>query len=53
MLHNVQTRPPLSLMSHIHLWFLLLSLFQSVRQVWDGVFDLCPCGLKSFQLDIF
>ena len=53
-LHGTDMRRSLIHISQtIHLWFLLLSLFQSGRQVWDGVFDRCPCGLQSFQLDIF
>ena len=44
---------PVLPISHIHLWFLLLSLLQPVRQVWDSVFDLCPCSLQGFELAIF
>lgn len=53
MLHSVCRRGPAFLMSHIHLWLLCLSLFQSVRQVWDNVFDLRPCGLHGFEMSIF
>lgn len=49
----VQMRLPLFLMSHINLWLLCLSLLQSVRQIWDSVFDLCPCGLHGFEVSIF
>ena len=34
-------------------WLLCLSLLQSVRQIWDSVFDLCPCGLHGFEVSIF
>ena len=43
-------RLPLFLMSHINLWLLCLSLLQSVRQIWDSVFDLCLCSLQGFEL---
>ena len=49
----VQMRLPLFLMSHINLWLLCLSLLQSVRQIWDSVFDLCSCGLHGFEVSIF